>query len=156
MSRSPMTKQGYEQLQAKLNRMTDVELPRIQRAIGAALELGDLSENAELDAAREEAWRTERMIAQVQLQLSEAEIVDESRLSHDVLSIGARAKLYDIKFKEDFECWLLGEGETREGADTVSVNSPMGRALVGKKKGDEVEFQGPRGVLKFRVVDFHY
>ena len=156
MERSPMTRQGYEQLQAKLKHLTEEELPRIQKAIGTALELGDVSENAELDAAREESWRTERMIAELERQFSIAEIVDESKRPKDALAIGARVKLYDIKFKEEFECFLLGEGETRDGLDTVSVNSPMGRALLGHKPGEEVEFQGPRGPLQYRVLSFRY
>jgi transcription elongation factor GreA len=151
-----MTKQGHEQLEARLKRLKEEELPRIQKAIGAALEMGDVSENAELDAAREEARNTERMIGELEQQFACADIIDASQVPKDAIAIGATVVLEDLKRGGEIDYMLVGEGETRDDRDTVSVTSPLGSSLIGHKAGDEVEFQGPRGALRYKVVSFRY
>lgn len=156
MERTPMTPKGFEQLQAKLKHLKEVEIPRIQKAIGDALALGDISENAELDAAREESWRTERILAELERQYATAEVIDESKSPRDSIAIGAKVSLEDLRRGGTLEYLLVGEGETRDGIDTVSVTSPLGQALLGHKDGEEIQFQGPRGALRYRIVSFGY
>ena len=127
-----MTPEGYEQARKKLDHLKNVEMPRVQKALGDAREMGDLSENAEFDAAREEMWKL------------------------DTVAIGAAVKVEDVDKKMKDEFLLVGEGEIREGVDTVSVTSPLGSALIGKKVGEIAEVQAPRGKIRYKIVSFKY
>ncbi len=156
MDRVPMTQQGYDQLKAQLDKLQNVEMPRVQKALGEAREHGDLSENSEFDAAREELWRLDTKIGELSTQLACAQVVDPSKMNVDEITLGATVKVEDLTLKRKDEFMLVGEGETREGVDTVSVASPLGQALVSKKVGDVVEFQAPRGKLKYKVLAIAY
>ncbi len=156
MERIPMTKEGQRQLEAKLKELKEEKLPRIQKAIGLALEHGDVSENSELDAAREEAARTESMIAELESRFARAEVIEEGQVPKDSIAFGAHVTLEDLKRGDTIEYLLVGEGETRDDIDTISVSAPLGQALIGHKAGEEIEFQGPRGVLRYKVVSFRY
>lgn len=151
-----MTPEGYKRLEEKLRHLKEVEMPRIQKAIGEALAHGDLSENSELDAAREMSARTETMIAELERQHATADIIDKDQVPTDSIAIGALVTLEDLKRGGTFEYMLVGEGETRDEIDTVSVTSPLGQALIGHAAGDEVEFDGPRGTLQYKVISFKY
>jgi len=156
MDRIPMTLEGYDQVRRKLDHLKNVEMPRVQKALGDAREMGDLSENAEFDAARNEMWNLDRMIAELETKLALADVIDASKLDLDTVAIGARVRVEDLekKFKDEF--MLVGEGETRPDVDTVSVTSPLGQALLGKKAGDEAEFQAPRGRMRYKILSFKY
>ncbi len=156
MDRVPMTQQGYDQLKAQLHKLQNVELPRVQKALGEAREHGDLSENSEFDAAREELWRLDRKVGELSTQLAFAQVVDPTKLQLDEITLGATVKVEDITMKRKDEFMIVGQGETREGVETVSVASPLGQALVSKKVGDVVEFQAPRGKLKYKVLSIRY
>lgn len=151
-----MTQEGFDRLEVKLKRLKEVELPRIQKAIGEALAHGDVSENSELDAAREESARAERAISELEDRLARADIVEKHQLPTDTVAIGARVTLEDLRRGGTFDYLLVGEGETRDDIDTVSTSSPLGQALIGHAAGDEVEFKGPRGTLRYRIVSFRY
>jgi transcription elongation factor GreA len=151
-----MTPQGYEQAKKKLDHMKYVEMPRVQKALGDAREMGDLSENAEFDAAREEMWKLDTMIGQLETQLSLAEIFDPKTMKLDTVAIGAVVKVEDLDRKAKDEFMLVGEGELREGVDTVSVTSPLGSAMIGKKVGEIAEVQAPRGKVRYKIVSFKY
>ena len=151
-----MTPEGYEQKKKKLDHMKNVELPRVQKALQEAREMGDLSENAEFDAAREQLWNLDQMINDLEAQLSMAEIIDPSTFKMDTVAIGAKVTVQDLANKKKDEFLLVGEGETREDVDTVSVMSPLGQALIGKKVGEIAEFQAPRGQIKYKIVDFKF
>jgi len=151
-----MTPEGYEQKKKKLDHMRNTELPRVQKALQEAREMGDLSENAEFDAAREQLWNLDQMINDLESQLSMAEIIDPSTFKMDTVAIGAKVSIQDLGTKKKDEFLLVGEGETREDVDTVSVMSPLGQALIGKKVGEVAEFQAPRGLTRYKITAFKF
>lgn len=157
MSRFPMTPEGYEQAKKKLDHLKNTELPRVQKALGEAREMGDLSENAEFDAAREELWKLDGMISELESKISMAEIIDPKDLNKlDTVAIGAKVKVEDVSNNRKDEFLLVGEGETREDVDTVSTTSPLGQALLGKKVGEIAEFTAPRGQIRYKILSFKY
>lgn len=151
-----MTPEGYEQARKRLDHLKNVEMPRVQKALGDAREMGDLSENAEFDAARNEMWSLDQQIADLETKLSLAEIFDPKKMNLDTVAIGAYVKVEDVDRRGKDEFLLVGEGESREGMDTVSVTSPLGSALIGKKAGEIAEVQAPRGKIRYKIVSFKY
>jgi transcription elongation factor GreA len=156
MDRIPMTPQGFEQMKKRLDHMKNVEMPRVQKALGEAREMGDLSENAEYDAARNELWNLDTMIAELETKISLAEIIDPKTLKLDTVAIGAHVKVEDVDKKGKDEFMLVGEGEIRDGVDTVSVTSPLGSALIGKAVGEIAEVQAPRGKIRYKITSIKY
>ena len=156
MDRIPMTPEGYEQAKKKLDWIKNVEMPRVQKALGDAREMGDLSENAEYDAARNEMWTLDQAIADLETKLSLAEIFDPKTMKLDTVAIGAYVKLEEVDRRGKDEFLLVGEGESREKMETVSVTSPLGSALIGKKVGEIAEVQAPRGKIRYKIVSFKY
>ena len=156
MDRIPMTPEGYEQARKRLDHIKNVEMPRVQKALGDAREMGDLSENAEFDAARNEMWTLDQAIADLETKLSLAEIFDPKTMNLDTVAIGAYVKVEEVDRRAKDEFLLVGEGESREGMDTVSVMSPLGSALIGKKAGEIAEVQAPRGRVRYKIVSFKY
>ncbi len=156
MDRIPMTPQGFEQMKKRLDHMKNVEMPRVQKALGEAREMGDLSENAEYDAARNELWNLDTMIAELETKISLAEIIDPKTLKLDTVAIGAHVKVEDVDKKGKDEFMLVGEGEVRDGVDTVSVTSPLGSALIGKRVGEVAEVQAPRGKVRYKITSIKY
>jgi transcription elongation factor GreA len=151
-----MTPQGYEQAKKKLDWLKNVEQPRLQKALGEAREMGDLSENAEYDAAREELWKVDQMIGEFESKVALADVIDPAQVDKNVVAIGADVKVEDVDRKVRDQFILVGEGETRDNVDCVSVTSPLGQALLGHKVGDVVEVQAPRGLIKYKVIAFKY
>jgi transcription elongation factor GreA len=156
MDRVPMTPEGYEQARKRLDHLKNVEMPRVQKALGEAREMGDLSENAEFDAAREEMWKLDTMIGELETKLSLAEIFDPKKMNLDTVAIGATVKVEDVDRRGKDEFMLVGEGELRDGVDTVSVTSPLGAALIGKKVGEIADFNAPRGRIRYKIVSIKY
>lgn len=156
MERIPMTPEGYEQLKQKLDKLKNVEIPRLEKALGDAREMGDISENAEFDSARDEIWRTEQMIGELEDRLARAQIITADEVPTDTIAIGALVTAMDLDTKRKEEILLVGEGETRKEFDCVSVVSPLGQAFIGKKSGEVAELQAPRGLIRYRVVSFKY
>lgn len=156
MERVPMTPEGYEQLKAKLDRLKNVEIPRLQKALGDARELGDLSENSEFETARTELWNTESMIAELEDRVGRAEILDVKKVPSDTIAIGAIVKVHEDGARKPEEILLVGEGEQRKGYDCVSVSSPLGQSFIGKKVGETAEVKAPRGLLRFKILEFRY
>lgn len=156
MERIPMTQEGYEQARARLDRFKNVDMPRIEKALGAAREMGDLSENAEFDAAREELWNLEQQISELESKLALADVIDISKIAQDTIAIGAFLTVEEMGAGRKEEFMLVGEGELRKDIDTVSVTSPLGQAFIGKKAGDIVEVQAPRGAVRYKVLQFRY
>jgi transcription elongation factor GreA len=151
-----MTPEGYEQAKKRLEHLKNVEMPRVQKALGEAREMGDLSENAEFDAAREELWKLDTMIGELETKISLAEIFDPKKMNMDTVAIGATVKVEDVDRRGKDEFMLVGEGEVRDGVDTVSVTSPLGSALIGKKVGEIAEVQAPRGRIRYKIVSLKY
>ncbi len=156
MSNTPITREGYEKLKERLRHLDDVERPRLQKALGDAREMGDLSENAEFDAAREGLWLVDQQIGEITDRLARAEILDTSRLPTDSVAIGASVDVKEVKSGEKEVFHLVGEGESDPMSDRISVLTPIGQALLGHKVGDVVEARVPAGKLKFKILKITY
>jgi len=151
--RVPMTREGYEKLKAELDRMQNLEMIEVAKRIAAARDLGDLSENAEYHAAREEQGMLQARIDALKDKLARAEIVDRSMLPQDTVVFGARVRIQDLSNGEEETYELVGPGDEDYDNNKILTTSPRGQALLGKKQGDLVEIKVPRGVLKYKVVE---
>lgn len=146
-----MTREGYDKLKLDLDRMQNVEMIEIAKRIATAREMGDLSENAEYHAAREDQGMLKARIDSLKDKLANAFIVDKSTLPTDQVVFGSKVKIYDLKFKETEEFELVGPGEEDYDNNKILASSPMGQAMMGKKVGDPFEVQAPAGVLKYQI-----
>lgn len=147
-----MTRQGFDVLKAKLEKIKTVDVPRVEKALGEAIELGDVSDSAEFRTAREEMWRLQQVVAELEYRISCVDIVEESEAPPDEAAVGRILRVRYEDRGEEMDMAFVGEGETREGLRCVTVVSPIGQALLGRKVGDVVEVQAPRGVLRLRIV----
>lgn len=146
-----MTQEGYDKLKVDLDRMQNVEMIEIAKRIATAREMGDLSENAEYHAAREDQGMLKARIDSLKNKLSNAIIVDKSSLPTDQVVFGSKVKVYDMKFKETEEFELVGPGEEDYDNNKILADSPMGQAMMGKKVGTTFEVKAPAGVLKYEI-----
>jgi transcription elongation factor GreA len=155
--RVPMTTAGAVKLRAKLQELKNVERPQVIAAIAEARTHGDLSENAEYHAAREQQSFVEGRIAELEHKLSQAHIIDVSQLSpSDKVVFGATVCLLDEDSGEELRYQIVGEDEADIKAGLISVNSPIARALIGKHEGDSVEVQAPSGLKVYEIVEVLY
>jgi transcription elongation factor GreA len=146
-----MTRQGHEQLSEELRRLKAVERPAISAAIGRAREHGDISENAEYDAAKEKQAMIEARIRQIEDRLARAEIVDTGSAPPDVVRFGTTVVLEDLDTGDEVTYRLVGEDEADVSRGLLSVSSPVGRALIGKRVEDQVEVAVPKGKREYEV-----
>ena len=151
--RIPMTKEGYEKKRAELDRMTNFEMIEVAKRIATAREMGDLSENAEYHAAREDQGMLQARIDSANDQLSRAMIIDKSTLPNDVVVFGAQVKVKDLDMAETEIFHLVGPGEEDYGSNKILTNSPIGQGLLGKKIGDVVNITVPMGVIRYEVLE---
>lgn len=157
MNKSPMTEQGAQRLREELHRLKTVERPRITNAIAEARALGDLKENAEYHAAREQQSFAEGRIAEIEGKLANAEIIDVTRVNaQGRVVFGATVQLLNLGTDEEVTYRIVGEDEADIKAGLVSINSPVARGLIGKKEGDEVSVQVPSGVVEFEILAVRY
>lgn len=151
--RIPMSKEGYEKLKAQLDAMKNEEMPRIAEAIAEARAFGDLSENAEYDAAREAQGMLQARIDDLETKLARAFIIDKSTISTDRVVYGTRVKVTDLDFEETEEFTLVGPGEEDYDENKILCNSPIGQGLLGKQVGEIAEIQAPKGTIRFRIEE---
>lgn len=151
-----MTPQGHERLQAELKRLKAEDRPRIVREIKAAREHGDLSENAEYHAAKEQQGMTEARIKDLEDKLSRAEVVDTSKMEPDRVRFGATVVLEDLESGDEVTYTLVGEDEANISKGLLSVTSPVGRALIGKRPDDEVVVRVPSGTREYEVRNISF
>jgi len=157
MSAIPLTVRGAERLQEELYRLKTIERPAVINAIAEARAQGDLSENAEYDAARERQAFIEGRIAELEATLSNAQIIDPSALQAEGRVVfGATVEIEDLNSGERVVYQIVGDGEADIKANRISVSSPMARALIGKRQGDIVEVRAPSGVREYEVLDVRY
>lgn len=157
MNRVPMTKQGEAQLREELQHLKTVRRPAVVQAIAEAREHGDLKENAEYHAAREEQAFIEGRIKEIEHKLSIAEIIDPSKLNPGGRIIfGATVLLMNLDTEEEVEYMIVGEDEADIKLSKISVASPIARALIGKSEGDVAEVQAPGGVVEYEVIEVRY
>jgi transcription elongation factor GreA len=153
VARIPMTRNGYEKLRLELNHLQRHERPVVIKAIETAREHGDLKENAEYHAAKERQGHIEGRIMELKDKLSRAEVIDCSSLECDRVVFGVVVKLVDLDTDDEVSYQLLGPEEASVEAGSISVLSPLGRAMIGKSVGDEVIVKTPGGVRQFELLD---
>ncbi|MEZ5926763.1 MAG: transcription elongation factor GreA [Hyphomicrobiaceae bacterium] len=152
MDKVPMTIEGFQKLEAELQRLKAVERPRIIQAIAEARSHGDLSENAEYHAAKEQQGLNEARVAELEDKVSRADIIDVTKLSGDTVKFGATVRLVDEDTDEKVAYQIVGEYEASVRDGKVSITSPIARALIGKKKGDSVEVNTPKGAKSYEIL----
>ena len=148
-----MTYEGVKKLEDELEYLKAVKRKEITEKIKVALGYGDLSENSEYDEAKNEQAFTEGRILQLENMLKNAEVVDESEIPTDTVSVGSIVKVKDYDFDEEVEYTIVGSAEAYPMNFRISNESPVGKGLIGKKVGDVVEVNVPDGVSKFEVLD---
>lgn len=157
MSAIPLTVRGAERLQAELHRLKTVERPEVINAIAEARAQGDLSENAEYDAARERQAFIEGRIQELDGTLSNAQIIDPTTLDVDGKAVfGATVEIEDLETGARVTYQIVGDVEADIRSNLISVSSPVARALIGKEAGDVVEVHAPAGVREYEVVSINY
>jgi len=156
MDRIPMTAAGLQRLQDELKRLKNVDRPDVIRAIAEAREHGDLSENAEYHAAKERQGFIESQISEIEGQIGLAQVIDVSTLSGDTVKFGATVTLVDIDTDEEVKYQIVGQVESDIKAGRLSVTSPIARALIGKREGDEIDVATPGGRKQYEVLQVEY
>ena len=150
--RVPMTREGFEKKKTELDRMQNVEMIELAKRIAAARDLGDLSENAEYHAAREDQGMLQARVDALKEQLAHAFIVEQSSLPKDTVVFGTRVRIKNLDSGE-FEVYVLvGPGDEDYDNNKILTSSPRGQALLGKKVGEKVEIKVPRGTLNYQIV----
>lgn len=155
MDRTPITKEGLEKLREELTRLERVERPTVIKAIAEARSHGDLSENAEYHAAKERQSFIEGRIAELHSKLATSEIIDCSNLPDDRIVFGTTVLLNDLKTGDEFKIRLVGPDESDADNGDISVLSPLGRALISKEPGDEIQVKTPGGIRQLEIVDIN-
>jgi len=157
VKRTPMTAKGAARLRAEVERLKSVERPRIIAAIAEARAHGDLKENAEYHAAREQQSFMEGRIKELEAALSYAEVIDVARLTpNGKIVFGATVELTDEDSGEEVTYQIVGELEADIKQNLISVSSPIARALIGKSEGDSLEFQAPNGAKHYEIMSVRY
>lgn len=156
MERVPMTREGHDRLLEDIKRLKTVERPRIIQAISEARKHGDLSENAEYHAAKEQQGLNEAKVTELEDKLSRADVIDITQLSGDTVTFGARVKLVDEDTEAEVTYQIVGELEADASNGRISVTSPIARALMGKTSGDSVEVATPGGGKSYEVLKVSY
>jgi transcription elongation factor GreA len=154
--RIPMTREGYEKLKADLDRMQNVEMIEAAKRIAAARELGDLSENAEYHAAREDQGMLQARIDVLREKLARASIIDRSSLPTDTVVFGMRVKIKNLDSQEEEVYELVGPGEEDYDKNKILTSSPRGQGLLGKKVGDVAVVKVPKGNLRYQIVEISF
>lgn len=147
------TEEGLQKLKEELNHLRDVERPKASQAIAEARDKGDLSENAEYDAAKEAQGLLEMKISKLEELLANARLIDESQLDTSKVLVLSTVKLKNMQNNMEFTYTLVAESEADLKAGKISVTSPIGKGLLGKEKGEVAEITVPNGTLKFKILD---
>ena len=154
--RIPMTKEGYEKKKADLDRMKNIEMIEVAVRIATAREMGDLSENAEYHAAREDQGHLQARVNELENKLSNAIIVDRSTLPTDVIVFGAQVKVKDLDCMDIETFQLVGPGDEDYNTNKILTHSPIGQGLLGKKIGEVVHIQVPMGTIRYEVLEISF
>lgn len=153
LERTPITRSGYERLSAELRHLKTVERPQVIQAIEEARAHGDLSENAEYDAAKERQAFVEARVNELSYKLNSADVIDPEKLPKDRAVFASRVLLENVDTGEDVEYMLVGPEESDIDKGLISIASPLGKAIVGRKPGDEISLQAPGGRRVYELVD---
>lgn len=153
MAYSYMTQQGYDKIMAEINELESVQRPEISRQIAEARDKGDLSENAEYDAAKEAQGILEAKIAQLKGLIANARIIDESQVQTDTIQILNKVTIRNMKNGAQMAYTLVSDSEANLKENKISVNTPIAQGLMGHRVGDVVEIKVPGGLMNFEIVD---
>ena len=156
MDKYPITVVGEKKLRKELDSLTNIERPKVIDAISVAREHGDLKENAEYHAAREQQSFIEGRIKDIKLKLSNSEIVDPKKITTDKVVFSARVELYDLNDEKEITYSIVGDDEADIKSGMISVNSPIARSLIGKKEGDIAYVEAPSGKKEFEILNISY
>ncbi len=148
-----LTPEGYEKLKQEIEVLSNDRRREVADRIRTAREFGDITENAEYDDAKNEQAMLEHKIAQLEDRLVNARVIDSGDVDLSVVSIGAKVRLRDVDANKTFEYTIVGSAEADPEESKLSNESPVGRAIIGKKKGETVEVSAPRGALKYKILD---
>lgn len=148
-----LTSDGLKELQDELEQLKTTGRKDIAEKIKVALSFGDLSENSEYDEAKSEQGKLESRINEIEAILQNYKLIDESELSSDVVNRASRVTIRDMKFKQDFTYQIVGPQQADPIKGRISDESPVGKALLGHKKGETVEVEAPAGKLKYKIIE---
>ena len=148
-----LTPEGYEKLKQEIETLSTEKRREVADRIRVAREFGDISENAEYDDAKNEQAMLEHKIAQLEERLLTARVITKKEISKDTVSVGSKVTLRDIGARKSFEYHIVGSAEANPAENKLSNESPVGKAIMGHKKGDVVEVAAPRGALKFKILE---
>ena len=148
-----LTPEGYEKLKGEIEQLSTVKRREVAERIRTAREFGDIMENAEYDDAKNEQAMLEHRIATLEERLRDARVIDTSEVSADAVSVGTRVRLRDLEAGKTVEYHIVGSAEADPAEKKLSNESPVGRAIMGRKKGETVEVAAPRGTLKFKIME---
>jgi transcription elongation factor GreA len=148
-----LTPEGYEKLKQEIDYLRGDRRREVAERIRVAREFGDIAENAEYDDAKNEQAMLEHKIAQLEERLANARVIDTGDVDTSVVSIGSKVRLRDVDANETVEYHIVGSAEANPAEQKLSNESPVGKAIMGRKKGETVEVSAPRGSLKFKIMD---
>ena len=148
-----LTPEGFKKLQREIDLLRGEKRREVAERIRVAREFGDIAENAEYDDAKNEQALLEHRIATLEERLRNARVITKKDVAKDVVSIGSKVKLRDIAAKQTFEYRIVGSAEANPAENKLSNESPVGKAIIGKKKGETVDVTTPRGPVKFKIME---
>ena len=148
-----LTPEGYKKLKEEISYLSTEKRREVAERIKTAREFGDIAENAEYDDAKNEQALLEHRIAQLEERILNARVITKKEISKDSVSIGSRVRLRDVDAKETIEYHIVGSAEANPSENKLSNESPVGKAIIGHKKGEVVEVSAPRGSLKFKILE---
>ena len=148
-----LTPEGHEKLKEEIEHLSTVKRREVAERIKQAREFGDIAENSEYDDAKNEQAMLEHRIATLQERLKHSRVIQKKEITTDVVSVGTRVRLRDVDAKETIEYTIVGSAEANPAEHKLSNESPVGKAIMGHKKGETVEVSAPRGSLKFKIMD---
>ena len=151
--RIPMTRDGYDKLRVELDKFRGPMMIEITKRVATAREMGDLSENAEYHAAREDQGQLQARINELADRLARATIINTSNLPKDTVVFGSKVKVKDLEYNEEETYELVGPGQEVPDRGRILTTSPIGQGLLGKKKGEIAEIEVPSGTLKYKVLE---
>jgi transcription elongation factor GreA len=148
-----LTAEGYEKLKQEIEFLQTEKRREVAERIRVAREFGDIAENAEYDDAKNEQAMLEHKIAQLEERLLSARVITKKEISKDTVSVGSKVRIRDVAAKQTFEYHIVGSAEANPAENKLSNESPVGKAIMGHKKGDVVDVAAPRGTTKFKILE---
>ena len=148
-----LTAEGYKKLQVEIEYLSNEKRREVADRIRIAREFGDIAENAEYDDAKNEQALLEHRIATLEERLRDAKVINKKDVAKDVVSVGSKVKLRDVTAKQTVEYHIVGSAEANPAQNKLSNESPVGKAIIGHKKGETVEVSAPRGSMKYKILE---